>query len=110
MQAVRAKAIAVGTPPLTSAQVVNKVLSQDSSNDTFLKNASTAECSSRSRSSGEVALCSQLATEKKCSAALQEQMDVLKKDNERTKSENKVATGTFLEIAAKQSQCQWCHS
>ncbi|KAF8647227.1 hypothetical protein HU200_065451 [Digitaria exilis] len=87
MQVVRAEAIAVGTPPLTSVEVVNMVLSQDSSNGTFLKNAGIAECSSRSRSSGEDALHSQLAAEKECSAALQAQMDVLKKDNERTKSD-----------------------
>ncbi|KAF8702147.1 hypothetical protein HU200_033074 [Digitaria exilis] len=87
MQAMRVEAIVAGTPPLASAQVVNKVLSQDSSNDTFLKNAGIAEWSSRSRSSGEAALHSQLASEKECFASLQEQVDVLKKDNERTKSE-----------------------
>ncbi|KAF8711179.1 hypothetical protein HU200_029191 [Digitaria exilis] len=70
MQVVWAEAITVRTPPLTSAEVVNKVLSQDSSNGTFLKNASIAECSSRSRSSGEAVLCSQLAPEKECSTAL----------------------------------------
>ncbi|KAF8675499.1 hypothetical protein HU200_047691 [Digitaria exilis] len=59
-------------------QVVNKVLSQDSSKGTFLKNAGIAEFSSRSRSSGEAALRSPLTAEKECSAALQEQMDVLK--------------------------------
>ncbi|KAF8661786.1 hypothetical protein HU200_056740 [Digitaria exilis] len=87
MQAVRAEAIAAGTPPLTSVEVVNKVLSQDSSNDTFLKNADIAECSTRSRSSGEDVLRSQLAAEKECSVALQAQMDVVNKDNERTKSD-----------------------
>ncbi|KAF8762284.1 hypothetical protein HU200_009632 [Digitaria exilis] len=87
MQAVRAEAIASRIVPLTSAEVVNKVLWQDSSNGTFLKNAGIVECSSRSRSSGEDALCSQLAAEKECSAALQAQMDVLKKDNERKKSD-----------------------
>ncbi|KAF8675487.1 hypothetical protein HU200_047688 [Digitaria exilis] len=84
---MRVEANAAGTPPLTSAQVVNKVLSQDSSKGTFLKNAGIAEFSSRSRSSGEAALRSPLTAEKECSAALQEQMDVLKKYNERTKSE-----------------------
>ncbi|KAF8711373.1 hypothetical protein HU200_029404 [Digitaria exilis] len=97
MQTVQVEAIAARTPPLTSAEVVNKVLSQDSSNDTFLKNAGIAECSSRSRSYGETALRSQLAAEKECSAALQEQMDVLKKDNERTKSE-------FLMLKLQQEQ------
>ncbi|KAF8676427.1 hypothetical protein HU200_046976 [Digitaria exilis] len=87
MQAVWAKAIAAGTPPLTSAEVVNKVLSQDSSNGTFLKNVGIAECSYRSRSSSEDVFHSQLAAEKECSTALQTQMDVLKKDNERTKSD-----------------------
>ncbi|KAF8719961.1 hypothetical protein HU200_024728 [Digitaria exilis] len=69
MEVVRAEVVAK-TPPLPSAQVVSRVLLQGSSNDTFLKNAGVPDCSSRSHSSGEDVLCSQLAAEKKGSAAL----------------------------------------
>ncbi|KAF8752443.1 hypothetical protein HU200_011946 [Digitaria exilis] len=56
MQVVRAQAIAARTPPLPSAQVVNKVILQDSSNGTFLKNTGIADCSYSSRSSSDAAL------------------------------------------------------
>jgi len=97
MEALRAEAVAAGTPPLSSAQVVSKVLSQCSSTDTFLKNAGIPDCSSRSRSCGEDALHSQLDAEKEGSAVLQEQMEVLKKESEARKAE-------FLKLKQQQEQ------
>ncbi|KAF8742751.1 hypothetical protein HU200_013558 [Digitaria exilis] len=85
MEVVQAEVVVAGTPPLPSAQVVSKVLSQGRSNDTFLNNAGIPDCSSRSHSSGEGALHSQLAAKKEGFATLQEQIEVLKKE-----SENKV--------------------
>ncbi|KAF8675282.1 hypothetical protein HU200_047845 [Digitaria exilis] len=57
MEALRAEAVAAGTPPLLSGQVVSKLLAQGSSNGTFLKNAGILDCSSRSCSRGEDAIC-----------------------------------------------------
>ena len=71
---------------MTSAQVISKVLSQGRSKGTFMKNVGI-QVSSTSRSSGEDALCSQLAAEKEGSAVLKKQMEVLKKDSEATKAE-----------------------
>ncbi|KAF8765760.1 hypothetical protein HU200_008269 [Digitaria exilis] len=85
MEALRAKAIVVETPPLPSSHVVSKVLSQGGSNSyssgTFLKNAGILDCSSMSCSRGEDALHSQLGAEVEGSVALQEQIEVIKKDN-----------------------------
>ena len=39
METIRAEAIADGQAPLSSAEVVSKVISPDSSNSTFFKNA-----------------------------------------------------------------------
>ncbi|KAF8660916.1 hypothetical protein HU200_057354 [Digitaria exilis] len=90
MEALRAEAVAAGTPPLPSAQVVSKVLSQGGSNScscgTFLKNTGILNCSSKSCLSGEDALCSQLVAEVEGSAALQEQIEVMKKDNAQTRA------------------------
>ncbi|KAF8699755.1 hypothetical protein HU200_034661 [Digitaria exilis] len=83
MEALRAEAVAAGAPPLPNAQVVSKVPSQGGSNScsggTFFKNDGILDCSSRPCSRGEDALRSQLA-------ALQEQIEVMKKDNAATRA------------------------
>ncbi|KAF8662003.1 hypothetical protein HU200_056576 [Digitaria exilis] len=90
METLRAEVVAAGTPPLPNAHVVSKILSQGGSNccssGTFLKNAGILDCYSWSCSRGEDALCSQLATEVEGSAALQEQIEVIKKDNAQTRA------------------------
>ena len=48
METMRAQAVADGQAPLPSAEVVSKVLSQNSSNNTFLKNAGLSTPSSKS--------------------------------------------------------------
>jgi hypothetical protein len=64
IETMRAEAIANGQPPLPNAEVVSKVLSRNSSNTTFLKNASIATPSLKSQSAGEEALHEELAAEK----------------------------------------------
>ncbi|KAF8662663.1 hypothetical protein HU200_056265 [Digitaria exilis] len=89
IEALRAEAVAAGTSPLPSGQVISKVLSQGGSNSyssgTFLKNAGILDCSSRSCSRGEDALRSQLATEVEGSVALLEKIEVMKKDTTATR-------------------------
>jgi hypothetical protein len=48
METMRAQAVADGQAPLPSAEVVSKVLSQNSSNNTFLKNVGLSTPSSKS--------------------------------------------------------------
>ena len=75
---MRAQTIADGQAPLPSAQVVSKVLSQNSSNNTFLKNAglSTPSKSSLAR---EAALCN---AQKQSSPVLHEHLEQIKKKTE----------------------------
>jgi len=57
METMRAEAVADGQPSLPSAEVVSKVLSQNSSNNMFLKNTGISSPSSKSLSpTGEEAL------------------------------------------------------
>ena len=81
METMRAQTIADGQAPLPSAQVVSKVLSQNSSNNTFLKNAglSTPSKSSLAR---EAALCRELNAQKQSSAVLHEHLEQIKKKTE----------------------------
>jgi molecular chaperone GrpE (heat shock protein) len=70
---------------LASAEVVSKVLSQNSSNTTFLKNAGIATPSSKYPSAGEEALHEELAAERQGSAVLHKELEELKKQSEETK-------------------------
>jgi DNA repair exonuclease SbcCD ATPase subunit len=82
METMRAKALADGQPALPSAEIVSKVLSQNSSNTTFLKNANIATPSSKSPSAGEEALREELAAERQGSAVLHQKLEELKKRSE----------------------------
>ena len=79
METMRAQTIADGQAPLPSAQVVSKVLSQNSSNNTFLKNASLST-PSKSSLAREVALCRELNAQKQSSAVLHDHLEELKKE------------------------------
>uniref|UniRef100_K3ZNZ9 Uncharacterized protein n=1 Tax=Setaria italica TaxID=4555 RepID=K3ZNZ9_SETIT len=57
-------------PPLLSVDMVSKVLSQNNSNTTFLKNAGIPTTSSKYQSAGKEALRQELASEKQGSAVL----------------------------------------
>ena len=84
METMRAQAVADGQAPLSSTQVVSKVLSQNSSNNTFLKNVDISTPSSKSPSSaGEKVLRRELDSEKQGST-LHDKLEELKKKNEAT--------------------------
>jgi hypothetical protein len=74
METMQIESVAEGKPPLPSAEVVSKVLSQNSSNTTFLKNAGIATPSPKPQSAGE-----KLAAEIQGSAVLQQELEELKK-------------------------------
>lgn len=84
METLKAAPVPNGEEPISSAQIVAKVLTEDSSmSNTFLKNAGLqSRCSSRSVSSTERELREQLETERQAKAALQEQVDALKMKSE----------------------------
>ncbi|KAG2583340.1 hypothetical protein PVAP13_6KG140500 [Panicum virgatum] len=56
METMRAQVVADRQAPLPSAEVVSKVLSQNSSNNTFLKNVGLSTPSSKSSQAREAAL------------------------------------------------------
>ena len=64
METIRAEAVADGQAPLSSAKVVSKVISPDSSSCTFFKNASLSTHSLKTPSTAEQALFEQLAAAK----------------------------------------------
>ena len=86
MEALKAEAVPDGEEQMCSAQVVAKVLTEDSSmTNPFLKNAGLQSgCSSRSASSTERDLREQLEAEQQAKAALEEQLATLKKKSEVT--------------------------
>jgi len=84
MEALKAAAVPDGEEPMSSAQVVAKVLTEDSSMpNSFLKNAGLQSgCSSRSATSTERDLREKLEAERQAKAALEEQLATLKKKSE----------------------------
>jgi len=97
MEALKAQAPAEGEAPLSSAEVVSKVLSQNSSKTTsFLKNISIQPTTSTTEATAkERALQEELAAERQASAALREEVNALKEKSQRTdealeRTENKL--------------------
>ena len=92
---MQAEPIADGQQPMTSVDVVCKVLciyqgkahSQGSDNNLFLKNAGIQTSSTRTETSAERMLWEQLAAEQESSAVLVDQVDELKRKTENTKRE-----------------------
>ena len=84
METLKAAPVPDGEESISSTEIVAKVLTEDSSmSNTFLKNAGLqSRCSSRSVSSTERELREQLEAERQAKAALQEQVDALKKKSE----------------------------
>ena len=76
---MRAQAVADGQAPLPSAEVVSKVLSQNSSNNTILKNAGLSTPSSKSSPAREAALRRELNAQKQSSTVLHDHLEELKK-------------------------------
>ena len=81
MEALKAAAVPDCEEPMSSAQVVAKLLTEDSSmSNTFLNNAGLQSgCSSKSASSTERDLREQHEAERRAKAALEEQLATLKK-------------------------------
>jgi len=79
METMRTQAVPDGQAPLPSTEVVFKVLSQNNSNNTFLKNAGLSTPSSMSSPAREAALRRQLNAQKQSSAVLHDHMEKLKK-------------------------------
>ena len=86
MEAMQAEPITDGQQPMTSVDVVSKVLclyqgkhpSQASSKNLFLKNASILRSSTRAETSVEMILREQLAGEQESTSELVELVDELK--------------------------------
>ena len=79
IETIRAEAVADGQAPLSSAEVVSKVISPDSSNSTFFKNAGLSTCSQKPRSAAEQALLEELAVQKQKEAAITEEFIEVRK-------------------------------
>ena len=105
MEALKAAPIPDGDEPISSAQIVAQVLNEDSSmSNTFLKNAGLqSRCSSRSVSSTERELREQLEAERQANAALQEEVDALKKKSE-IADENLAKTQRQLDLTTKTAE------
>ena len=95
MKAMQAEPVADGQQPMTSADVVSKVLylyqgkrpSQASSKNLFLKNAAILRSSTRAETLAEMTLREQLAGEQESTAALVKLVDELKRNIEESKRE-----------------------
>ena len=95
METMHAKPIVDGQQPMTSVDVVCKVLyvhqgkahSQGSGNNLFLKNAGIQTSSTRTETSAERMLREQLVAEQKSFANLVEQVDELKRKTEKFERE-----------------------
>ncbi|PUZ50859.1 hypothetical protein GQ55_6G100100 [Panicum hallii var. hallii] len=102
---MRAEVGADGQPPLPSAKVVSKVLSENSSNTTFLKNAGVATPSSKSPSAGEEALHEELAAERQGSAVLHQELEELKKKSEENDEALARTQRQYGELKKQQEDC-----
>ena len=82
MKTIWAEAVADGQAPLRSAEVVSKVISPDSSNSTFFKNAGLSTRSLKPPSAAEQALLEELAAQKQKEAAITEEFAEVRKRRE----------------------------
>ena len=95
METMQVEPVANGQQPMTSADVVCKVLyiyqgkapSQGSGNNLFLKNVGIQTSFTRTETSVETMLREQLAAEQESSAVLIDQVDELKRKTDKTKRE-----------------------
>jgi hypothetical protein len=95
MKTIQSGHVVNGQEPMTSADVVSKVIylsqgkvpSQSSGNTHFLKNASIPTSSTRTEISEERMLWEQFIAEQESSAALVEQVNELKRMTEKTERE-----------------------
>ena len=80
-----AEAVADGQSPLISAEVVSKVISPNSSNSTFFKNAGLSTLSLKPPSAAEQALLEELAAQKQKAAITEEFAEVRKRVKQQRK-------------------------
>ena len=102
METMQARAVADGQAPLPSTEVVFKVLSQNNSNNTFLKNAGLSTPSSKSSPAREVALHRELNAQKQSSTVLHDHLEELKKKT--TAEEVLERTALLFDELQKQEQ------
>ena len=86
METIRAETSADGQAPLSSAEVVSKVISPDSSNSTFFKNAGLSTRSLKPPSAAEQALLEELAAQKQKAFSITEEFTKVRKRSEATKA------------------------
>ena len=86
METIRAETSADGQAPLSSAEVVSKVISPDSSNSTFFKNAGLSTRSLKPPSVAEQALLEELTAQKQKEAAITEEFTEIGKRSEAVES------------------------
>ena len=79
---IQAEAVADGQAPFSSAEVVSKVISPDSSNSTFFKNAGLSTRSLKPPSAAEQALLEELTAQKQKEAAIIEEFAEVRKRSE----------------------------
>ena len=84
METIQAEAGADGQTPLNSAEVVSKVISPNSSNSTFFKNAGLSTRSLKPPSATELALLEELAAQKQKEAAITVEFAEVRKRSEAT--------------------------
>ena len=82
METIRAEAVADGQAPLSSAEVVSKFISPDSSNSTFFKNAGLSTRSLKPPWVAEQALLEELAVQKQKEVAISEEFVEVRKRSE----------------------------
>jgi len=98
METMRAQDVADGQAPLPSAEVVSKVLSQCSSNNTILKNAGLSTPSSKSSPAREAVLRRQLNAQKQSSPILHDHLEELKKKTATTEEVLERTASLFDEL------------
>ena len=101
---MRAQPVADGQAPLPSAEVVSKVLSQCSSNNTFLKNAGLSTPSSMSSPAREAALRRQLNAQTQSSAVLHDHLEELKKKIEAAEEVLERTASLFDELKKQEEE------
>ena len=84
METIQAETVADGQAPLSSAEVVSKVISPDNSKSTFFKNAGLPTRSLKPPSAAEQVLLEELAVQKKKEAAIIEEFAEVRNRSEAT--------------------------
>ena len=84
LETIQAEAVADGQAPLSSAEVVSKAISPESSNSTFFTNDGLSTRSFKPSSAAEQVLLEELAVQKKKEAAIIEEFAEVRNRSEAT--------------------------